>query len=83
MRSAFISRTRSSSIIFPNRPTSSQTATKDQGIIIETVIISEKRETDSDRTGQLFKKVQISKVYQYIEDKVVEVAIDFRTYMDI
>ncbi len=70
-------------MIFPSRPTSLRTAIKDQRTIIETMIAFEERETDSDRTGRPSEKTQVSKVYQYIEDKVVEIAIDLRIYIDV
>ncbi len=46
-------------------------------------MVSEEGEIDSDRTGRPFKKVQVSKVYQYTKDKVVEVVTDLWIYIDI
>ncbi len=50
-------------MIFLSRLSSLRTATKYQRTTIETVIASEEGEIDSDRIGQSFKKIQISKVY--------------------
>ncbi len=44
---------------------------------------SEKRKTDSNRIGRPFRKVQVSKVYQYIEDKIVEVVVNLRIYINV
>ncbi len=70
-------------MIFPNRSISLQMAIKDQKTTIEIVITSEEKEIDSDCTGRSFEKVQVSKAYQYIEDKVVEIVTNLQIYIDV